>query len=46
MRMTIAKVEESAKSDLGIGYNGLLVDVQNEDINSIVNTVYTVRGSY
>lgn len=46
MRMTLSGVDGKAKEDLGIGFKGLLVDVQNDDINTIVNQVYTIRGAY
>lgn len=46
IRVALAKVEEEAKGDLGIGINGMLVDVQDSDVNSIINNVYTIRGTY
>ena len=45
IRVAVATVEDGAKSDLGIGFNGMLVDVQDNDINSLINSVYTVRSS-
>lgn len=45
LKVALAKVEEGARNDLGIGFNGMLVDIQNNDINTLVNQVYTIRSS-
>lgn len=46
IRVALAKLEPEALSELGIGPNGMLVDVNNNDVNSIISNVYTIRSNY
>lgn len=47
IRVSLAKVEDGASANLQtafkVGANGMLVDVQDNDVNSLINHVYTVR---
>ena len=45
IRVSLAKLEAEAKDDFGIGYDGMKVDIQNNDVNTLIQAVYSVRGN-
>ena len=45
IRVAIAQFESGALNDIGAGANGILVDIQDNDVNSLLNQVYTIRST-
>lgn len=46
IRVALAKVEEEASGQLKSGLDRLAVDVVDDDINTLINQVYSIRSRY
>jgi len=46
IRVSLAKIEGEASDNLRIGPNGILVDIQENDVEKIIGQVYTIRSMY
>ena len=46
IRVALAKVEEEASGQLKSGLDRLVVDVVDDDINTLINQVYSIRSRY